>query len=273
MHDSIAIITVVYNNYSDLDQYLSSFEKQTDSDFQIFVVDVSTKLQEYGYPSFVTSLHADNKGYAYGLQVGLHRALTEGYEKFVFMNNDTTVDADFVKFSKKSLMENPSALIGGKIYYSPGYEFHKERYTKKDLGNVLWYAGGTMDWNNAWANHRGVDDVDSQKYDTLEETEFVTGCLMIFDKALIDKAGEMDSSYFMYYEDTDWNQQVLRAGCKIIYDPRIVIWHKNAQSTGGSGSTFHTKYQRKNRLKFGLRYAPLRTKLHLLKNYFFSFFV
>lgn len=272
MQKSIAIITVVYNNYSDLDQYFSSFTKQIEANFRIYIVDVSTKPQKYTYPSFVSLHYAENKGYAHGLQVGLHKALKDGYERFVFMNNDTTVDHAFVKNVSLSLAENPCSLIGGKIYYSLGYEYHKKRYSHKDLGHVLWYAGGIMDWDNAWAIHRGVDEVDTHIYDTVEKTEFVTGCLMVFDKKLIEKAGEMDTSYFMYYEDADWCQQVLKAGCMCIYDPRIVIWHKNAQSTGGSGSAFHQKHQKKNRLKFGLRYAPVRTKMHLLKNYFFSFF-
>jgi len=272
MQDSIAVITVVYNNYSDLDQYFSSFKKQIESNFRIYCVDVSTKPQKYTYPSFVKPLVSQNKGYAHGLHVGLHKALQDGHQRFVFMNNDTTVEHSFIKYVSISLTENPSSLIGGKIYYSSGYEYHKNRYSQKDLGHVLWYAGGIMDWDNAWATHRGVDEIDTHVYDTVEKTEFVTGCLMVFDKNLIEKAGEMDVSYFMYYEDADWCQQVLKAGCACIYDPRIVIWHKNAQSTGGSGSTFHQKYQRRNRLKFGLRYAPIKTKMHLLKNYFLSFF-
>jgi hypothetical protein len=51
-----------------------------------------------------------------------------------------------------------------------------------------------------------------------------------------------------------------------MYDPSIKLWHKNGQITDGPGSVLHKKYQEKNRVVFGLKYAPLRTKLHLLKN-------
>ncbi|KXK10835.1 MAG: hypothetical protein UZ22_OP11002000596 [Microgenomates bacterium OLB23] len=160
----------------------------------------------------------------------------------------------------------PRSLIGGKILYAKGYEYHKNRYEKSELGKVLWYAGGIMDWPNAYTLHRGVDEVDKGQYDRFEATEFVTGCLMCFDDALIKAVGPMDESYFLYYEDADWCARTARAGLQLYYDPSIVVYHKNSQSTDGPGSKLHEDYQKKNRMTFGLRYAPLRTKLHLLKN-------
>ncbi len=233
----------------------------------MFVVDASTKRKDYKVPAYASIFEKENGGYAYGLNKGLERAMEEGFKNFVFINDDTTVAKDFVNKAKQAIAKHPASLIGGKLYYFKGNEFHKEKYDSKDLGNVLWFAGGKMDWAHSFGVHRGVDEVDNGQYDNEEKTEFVTGCLMMFDKALIEKAGEMDDSYFMYYEDTDWCQQNLKAGCELWYDPGVVIWHKNAQSSGGSGSDLHLKYQRRNRLKFGLRYAPIRTKLHLIKNF------
>jgi len=43
------------------------------------------------------------------------------------------------------------------------------------------------------------------------------------------------------------------------------VWHKNASSSGGSGSSVHEYYQTRNRLTIGMKYAPLRTKLALIK--------
>ncbi len=114
-----------------------------------------------------------------------------------------------------------------------------------------------------------MDEVDTGKYDKFEETDFVNGALMCFDKKVIDTIGFWDEKYFLYFEDADFCVRAKRAGIKLYYDPTIVVWHKNAQSTGGSGSLIHQNYQTKNRLRFGLKYAPLRTKIHLLKNYLF----
>jgi GT2 family glycosyltransferase len=263
----LAVITVVYNNYSNLTDFFASFDRQTDKNFHIFIADLSSQPRDIHVPAYVSVIKGRNGGYAYGLNLGLSKALEEDYSQYVFINDDTAVAEDFISQASRAIHENPGALIGGKIYYFPGNEFHKDRYKESDKGKVLWYAGGVMDWENAYAKHQGVDEVDTGQFDRPGETDFITGCLMMFDKELIQKAGRMDESYFLYYEDTDWNQQVKAARCPLMYDPKVIIWHKNSQSTGGSGSKLHAKYQRKNRVKFGLRYAPLRTKIHLVKNY------
>ena len=263
----IAIITVVYNNYDNLKDFFTSLDAQSDKGFHVYISDLSTKRKDIKLPDYATLLTGKNEGYAFGLNLGLEAASSNGFEKFVFINDDVILDKDFIKNAKRSIRKHPETLIGGKIYYAKGYEFHKNLYGKKDLGHVLWYAGGIMDWAHAYAKHRGVDEVDKGQYDSPGKTEFITGCLMAFDKGLIEKAGTMDDAYFLYYEDTDWNQQIIQKGGSLWYDPRLVIWHKNSQSTGGSGSAMHRRYQRKNIVKFGLRYAPLRTKFHLVKNF------
>lgn len=263
----LAVITVVYNKYENLVDLFASLDRQTDANFHLYIADLSSQPQEVKLPRYASLIKGPNGGYASGLNLGLREAMAADYSQFVFINDDITVAPDFVAQASKSISEHPGALIGGKIYYYPGSEFHTDRYTQADLGKVLWYAGGSIDWAHAQTTHRGVDEVDQGQYNQVEETGFVTGCLMAFDSQLINSYGMLDESYFMYYEDTDWNAHIVAKGGKLIYDPSIIIWHKNSQSTGGSGSDFHRKYQRKNLLRFGLRHAPLRTKLHLLKNH------
>lgn len=266
MMKSIAICTVVYNEYGVLDEFFQSLRAQTDTNFRAYVADLSSKPQQYVYPSFVTAFRSDNKGYAHGVNEGIWRAKNEGATRFVVINSDVILEKHFVEQVQKSLDEHPSSIIGGKIYYAPGFEFHNDRYTKEDLGNVLWFAGGRIDWDHAYTFHIGVDEIDKGQYDTGREVDFITGCCMAYDDTVVNRIGDWDDSYFLYYEDTDYCVRASHKGIKLFYSPSIVLWHKNAQSTGGSGSELHRKYQERNRLKFGLKYAPLRTKLHLAKN-------
>ena len=138
------------------------------------------------------------------------------------------------------------------------------------MGKVLWYAGGINDWANSMIFHRGVDEVDHGQYDQYGATDSITGCLLCFDKKVWETVGAWDESYFLYFEDADFCERAKRAGFKLTYNPRLVIWHKVSQSTGGSGSGLHWKHQTKNRIKFGLKYAPWKTKLYLLKEKFFG---
>lgn len=271
MLHKLAVITVVYENYTILTDYFASFNKQTDKDFHIYVIDNSEYKKKMEYPSYVSYIPSQNKGYASGVNMGTSQALKDGYSLFCITNSDITVKENFVEKVKKSLIQYPFSLIGGKIYYSKGFEYYKDKYKENELGNILWYAGGVNDWKNCQTKHRGVDEVNKGQYDIFEKTNFITGCLMCFDKKVVETVGAWDESYFLYYEDADFCERAKRKGITLYYDPSIVIYHKNAASTGGSGSSLHEKYQKKNQLTYGLKYAPLRTKLYLLRNYFFDF--
>lgn len=266
----LAIITVIFKNYTILEDYFATLAKQTDTEFHVYVVDLTPTPVSYSYPPYVAYIHDENMGYAFGINKGINKAITDGYEIFAPMNCDVTVNENFVKNIKKSIDRNPSSIVGAKIYYYPGFEYHKDRYTEKEQGTVFWYSGGIIDWKNVLTTHRGVDEVDKGQYEKVEKTMFITGCFMAYDKSVIKKIGYWDEGYFLFYEDADYCARALAAKIPLIYDPSIVLWHKSGQSTSGAASAFQQKFLEKNRLKFGLKYAPWKTKFHLLKNFFFQ---
>lgn len=266
MKTTLAICTVVYENYEVLHDFIKSLEIQTNQNFHLFIADTSKHPQKIESTVPFTHLKTKNKGYAHGINVCLEKALKKELTQFCIINNDTYFNELFVQRVISSLEKHPDSIIGGKIYYASGFEYHKQRYTKNELGKIIWYAGGTIDWNNVYTHHIGVDEVDTGQFDTIKKTDFITGCLTCFDKTVLDSIGYWDAEYFLYYEDTDFCERAKRKGITLYYDPSIILWHKNAQSTDGSGSELHEHYQNKNRVRFGLKYAPLRTKMHLLKN-------
>jgi hypothetical protein len=175
------------------------------------------------------------------------------------------VAPDFlVELVKAAETDEKIGVVGGKIYFEKGYEFHKERYSKQERGKVIWYAGGQVDWQNVYASHRGVDEVDRGQYDKAEETDYVNGCLMLIKRKVLEKVGLIDSKYYLYFEENDFCQRVKKAGFKLFYAPKATIWHLNAGSSG-VGSSLHDYFLTRNRLLFGFRWASWRTKLALLK--------
>lgn len=266
MNKPLAILSVVYENYAVALDFISALEKQTNKNFYLYLADLSNNKKSIKANFPITIINSTNHGYAHGINLGIKKALSDKNEFFCIINNDTYFQENFVDTVLNSILHHPSSILGGKIYYAPNFEYHKTRYKKTDLGHVLWYAGGRIDWNSVITPHRGVDEIDHRQYDRYEKTEFVTGCLMILDKQVINRIGLLDESYFLYYEDADYCERAKRKNINLFYDPSIVVWHKNAQSTDGAGSKTHQNFQRKSRLKFGLRYAPLKTKIHLLKN-------
>lgn len=208
----------------------------------------------------------ENLGFSGGHNVVIRYALKDGADYVLILNNDTYVDQNFLaELIEKGESDKKVGILVPKIYFAPGFEFHKKRYSKNELGKVFWYAGGEIDWKNIIGYNRGVDEVDVGQFSRLEETETATGCCMLIKSVVFEKAGTLDDGYFLYYEDADFCMRIKRKNFKIIYVPKSIIWHKNAGSTGGSGSAIQDYYITRNRLVFGFKYASIRSKLALFR--------
>lgn len=246
----------------------------------LFIVDLTPAPERQVIPWIrkiedrVIYFTSDNKGYAHGINIGVRDAVSKGFVHFACVNTDIVFDRDFVEVATQTIIHHPRTIIGAKIYYAPGYEYHTK---SKPIDNLpypnvpntytIWFAGGNFDWAHATTSHIGVDTVDSEAVNQECETSFITGCCMLYDKSVRDIVGEWDETYFMYYEDADYCMRGKSKNIRCYYNPRIVIWHKNAQSSDGSGSSLQTHYMKKSQLRFALKYAPFRTKLHIVKNY------
>lgn len=204
-----------------------------------------------------------NLGFSAGNNVGIRYALSKGSNYVMILNNDTTVDPSLVQYL--SVLAKRGDIISPKIYFAKGHEFHKKRYKKDDLGKVIWYAGGQIDWQNILGVHSGVDEVDHGQYNKPRQVDFATGACMLVKREVFEKIGLFDEKYFLYLEDMDLCVRASKIGFKIIYQPKAKIWHKNAASTGGSGSSLQDYYITRSRLLFALKFATLRAKMALFK--------
>lgn len=209
-----------------------------------------------------------NLGFAQGNNVGIKESLKNKADFVCLLNNDTRVGPNFLKELVKVLETDEKAgMAGGKIYFEKGYEFHKDRYKKEELGKAIWYAGGVIDWNNVYTTHRGVDEVDLGQYNQVTETDFVNGCLCLIKKEVFEKIGFFDPRYYLYFEDADLSMRAKKAGFKLLFCPNSQIWHLNSGSSG-SGSGLHDYFTTRNRMLFGMKFAPIRSKLALVKESF-----
>jgi GT2 family glycosyltransferase len=206
-----------------------------------------------------------NFGYAAGMNVGLKYAMNGGADYIIALNNDIILDRNLIMELLKTAQSNKDAgVMCPKIYFAKGFEFHKGRYKKNELGKVIWYAGGDIDWANMHGVNHGVDVVDKGQYDNIRETDFATGNCMFFNKNALEAVGLFDEKYFMYLEDMDLSLRMSMNNWKVLYVPSAVLWHKVAQSSG-IGSEHNDYFISRNRLLFGLRYASTRTNFALFR--------
>src|SRR3990167_9534239 len=265
-------IAIIVLNYKGLEDTLSCLDslrriKRNNFNIEIIVVDNGSgdgsKEALSNFRDIRLIALEKNLGYSGGNNVGIKEAIKRNSNYLLILNNDTLVDpnllTELVNAAKKG------DIISPKIYFAKGFEFHKSRYKKADLGKVIWYAGGEIDWQNVIGKHIGVDEVDKGQYSASIETGFATGACMFVKREVFEKVGFFDEKYFLYLEDIDLCQRAKRAGFKITFEPKAIIWHKNASSSGGSGSKLQDYYITRNRLLFAFKYANFKTKLALLR--------
>ena len=246
----IAIVFVVYQNRDNLQEASASLRQ--------------SKIGGVELKEIVIDNSRINLGFTGGNNQGIRQALKWGADAVWLLNDDVKVDENALSELVKAIGDDKVGVSVPKIYFYPGFEFHKERYSKKELGKVIWYAGGEIDWENCIGKHRGVDEVDAGQFDKQMETEFATGCSMLITREAIEKTGLLNEKYFMYLEDLDYSMRLKQYGFKIVYQPKAVVWHKNAQSSE-VGDDLHDYFFTRNRLLFGFSYAPVRTRIALLR--------
>lgn len=207
----------------------------------------------------------ENLGFAGGNNVGIRYALENGADFLLLLNNDTLVDEKLIiQLLEVAEKRKGSGVLSPKIYFAPGYEFHKDQYKPSERGKVIWYAGGKVDWDNVYGSNHGVDQIDKGEFNELTETDFATGAAMFLRREALKDAGLFDEKYFMYLEDVDLSLRMKRKDWRVLYAPPAHLWHKVAQSSAIGGG-LNDYYTTRNRLLFGMRYAPLRTKIALFR--------
>ncbi len=268
----ISIVVLNWNGEKYVDDCLQSISnlKRGEHDLNVIVVDnastdSSPQLITTRYPKFLFLPTGKNLGYAEGNNVGIRKALETQADFVWIVNPDIKLEPGALLAFLDAANDHPRhGIFGSKIYFYPGYEFHKERYQKKDLGHVIWYAGGIMDWKNLIAIHRGVDEVDTGQYDEEKDTDFITGASMFIRRQTLIDVGLFEAKFFLYFEENDFCQNAQKIGWHLLFVPGSIVWHKNAQATG-SGSPLQDYYIARNRMLFGMRHAPLHTKLALIR--------
>jgi hypothetical protein len=270
----VAIIIINFNGEEDTIQCLQSLETLNfpKENLLTVVVDNGSKKRLELSKATLASGNVkvldtgENLGFAGGNNFGIRYAIENGADYIMLLNNDTYVEKNLVKELLCTFqVESNVGIIAPKIYFAKGFEFHKNNYKAADLGKVFWYAGGIMDWKNVIGRHRGVDEVDNGQYEKIEDTDFATGCCFFTSVEVLQKVGFLDERLFLYYEENDLCQRVKKYGYRILYVPKAILWHKNAQSTGGSGSALQDYFITRNRLWFGMKYASLRARIALIR--------
>lgn len=170
-----------------------------------------------------------NMGFAGGCNVGIRRALEEGDERILLLNNDTEVASDFLTALLKQADDR--TLTTPRIVHA-------------DNPARVWYGGGFVSRLRGGFYHT----TDAVRSGQPHDVTFASGCCLLVPASFFRTCGLMREDFFLYYEDAELCLRAAANGFRIRYVPESVVRHK-VSSTTGADSPLTAYYGTRNRLR------------------------
>lgn len=249
-----AVCIINWNNYDCTLNCIESLMTMPCNDYDIILIDNASEdgsgdRLAGNFPQVKYLKLRENAGFTGGNNAGINYSLNRNYQYTLLLNNDTTVEPDFLEILVNYLDEHKEVgAVQPKIYF----------YHNKSL---LWNGGSHF---NKWT---GIDSVEgtgkksSSTSESLKSADWLTGCALLLRNDLIREVGLLDESLFMYYEDVDYSFRIKKAGYSLVYHPQSVIYH-----IAGASSRAKVK-GKEGFLNPRIHYYLTRNKIWLLKKY------
>jgi hypothetical protein len=230
----LSIIIVSWNVRKELVDCLRSIENNKPCcEFEIIVADnassdgtVQAVQREFTHATVIAN--RDNRGFSAANNQAIK--IAKG-EYLLLLNPDTIVHKNSFDNLIRVLDEKPDAGMGGPklidengiLCPSIGYvpTFRSTLYSKTFLRTL-----------GIFRRHYKKLTAQNFNYDEQNQVEQLNGAALMVRRAVMDKIGNMDENFFLYYEDVDLCLRIRNAGFKIIYVPTATITH-----IGGMSST------------------------------------
>jgi len=253
---NLGIVILNWNGKEDTILCIHSVLNCTYTNFQIYVSDNGSTdgsvedIQSTfsGEPRVEVIANNNNLGFSGGNNVGMHRAIQDGMEYILLLNNDTEVDPGFLEPLIQVLDKNRGIGIStGKIYF---YDTPRE----------IWFYGGKMDRDTAIGRAIGWKEQDTGQFDKPIDVDYATGCALMVRRDIVDKIGYLDDDFFYLCEDAEYCFRVADAGYRTVAVPDSVVWHKVTKSLeGGEEAPIRLYFRARNQL---LQVLKTKNKAH-----------
>ena len=210
----VSIIIPCYNQWSFTYQCIESVLKFSgDEDYEIIIADdCSTEkpLFELMKQNKITLItNETNLGFLKNCNNAVR--YTKG-KILVFLNNDTQVKKDWLKWLLKTFEYDKKIGIVGAKLISPNGKLN-------EAGNIMFSDG------LAWNYGRG-EDINLPKFNFLKETDYVSFACAAVRRNVWDLVGGFDIRYApAYCEDADIAFAVRGKGYKVVYQPKCEVIH------------------------------------------------
>jgi GT2 family glycosyltransferase len=236
----LAIIVLNYNTFNETQRLVNALLLEKCPANAIYVLDNNSsdkvRLKTLNVQIGVNLiLSAKNGGYAYGNNLAIRKAISDGKKNFLILNPDIEISFITIKkmYDRLNTLSNVG-ILGCRLCYR----------TAKNIvfsdGGLLFpekgYMGGHFN-----ANHNTEND---EECGLIYDVDYVDGSALMFKKQVLDEIGFLNEAFFMYYEESEWCLRLLKnTSFKIAVDTCCTAY--NLYSEKGA---FYEYYMTRNRI-------------------------
>jgi len=210
----VSIIIPVYNQWEFTHPCLESILKNSgDISYEIILADDNSSDNTRFVNQYVKNILVVRNEKNLGFLFNCNNAAKFAKGKFiVFLNNDTLVQPDWLKWFMKTMSDHPDVgMVGAKLVFSTG---------------ELQEAGGIIFRDGSATNYGRFDWPGLSHYNYVKDVDYCSGACLCIRTGLWLKAGGFDPVFSPgYYDDTDMAMQVRAMGYRTVYQPKSVIIH------------------------------------------------
>lgn len=256
MAATLAVVILNYNRADLLIDCLESiYQNSTRCPLAVWVVDngssdgsVERVREQFPQTHLIVSPH--NGGFAYGNNLALRRLIFPDPgappppDYIMLLNNDTIVPAGAFDGLVDYLETHPDVGVVGPKLLLPDGSLDLACRRSFPTPTIAFYRLTGLSRLFPHSQRFGRYNMTYLDPDVETEVDSVVGACMLLRSSVIQEVGLLDEQFFMYGEDLDWAYRIKQYGWRIVYYPRVQVWHyKRASSTRRAIPSIHAFYE------------------------------
>ena len=224
----LSIVIVNFRAWNHIEQALRALEDDFPNDWEVIIVDNESdpiRFREFAdrFPWVTMIPNPVNSGFGYGCVMGVERATGR---RLLFMNPDVQASvADLQDLLDEKEQHADVAILAPQQVGLDGrpQKVFDEFPDVINQSKTLKYLRNRLRPGRA-PNPRG-------RHQDLVYCDWVTGAVLLIDKADYDAIGGWSVDYWMYVEDADLCKKAHDAGLRAAYTPNVQVIHAHGGSS------------------------------------------
>lgn len=262
----VAAVIVNWNQSAYLHFLLPSLLRLelTGIDLKIIVIDNGSTDDSLeviaAYPAANLVSHDSNPGLAASVNAGFDLAIKNKCD-FIWLLDPATVvhPASLTFLLEAASRSRDTGIFGPKIY-----SLNPEAAKSTPYPTQIYSAGCHMNWRTLTVTHRGSGAADTGQFEHDIESDILPEASLFIRTRVVAETGPIDPKYYLFFEHLDFQERAKKSGWRLKYICLSKVWYFDPpQDIPASAREY---YSTRNALLFGLRFAPVSTKLTLVAN-------